>query len=244
MQFDLSTFALEILNFLVLLWILTRFLYRPVQGVIDARREAMRRQEAAVADSRRAADALQTRYEALLKDWDSGREAARQQLQQELGAERSAGLAAIERDLATERERGASRTAAAAALREAELARHATETAYRRVASMLRRLAGPELGARIVDVLLEDLDDLPPAQRQQLAADAAAPLVASAHPLDLAAQRAIAAALANLTGRPLAPKFAVQPDLLAGVRVTLGQWVLKADLADELAFFMERDLHG
>ena len=39
MQFDWTTFALEIVNFLVLVWILRRFLYRPVTDVI-ARRAA------------------------------------------------------------------------------------------------------------------------------------------------------------------------------------------------------------
>ena len=37
MQFDWTTFVLEVLNFLVLLWILKRFLYQPVLDVLDAR---------------------------------------------------------------------------------------------------------------------------------------------------------------------------------------------------------------
>ena len=38
MEFDWTTFALEALNFLVLVWLLKRFFYRPVLAVIEARR--------------------------------------------------------------------------------------------------------------------------------------------------------------------------------------------------------------
>lgn len=253
MQFDWTTFALEILNFLVLLWILTRFLYRPVLGVIDARRDAVRLQEESVQARQRDADAAKSRYEALAADQARQREQAQQQLQQELAAQRAAGLDAIRRDLDHEREQAAARAAAAATTREAELARHALENAYRNVASMLRRLAAPELTARIVDVFLEDLGKLSGAEREKLlgaaapaASDGTTPAiaVATAHALDEAARRRLSEALAAAAQGAPAPAFAVRPDLIAGVRVALGQWSLKADLAGELAYFMERDLHG
>ena len=40
MQIDWTTFALEIINFLVLVWILKRFLYRPVLDTLARRRAA------------------------------------------------------------------------------------------------------------------------------------------------------------------------------------------------------------
>ena len=38
MDFDWTTFALEAVNFLILVWILKHFFYRPVLAVIEARR--------------------------------------------------------------------------------------------------------------------------------------------------------------------------------------------------------------
>lgn len=251
MQFDWTTFALEVLNFLVLLWILTRFLYRPVLGAIDARRDAMRRQDASVQERQRDADALKSRYEDLVRDWERQREQAKQQLQQDLAAQKTAGLDAIRRDLDGERERSAARAATAVGMHEAELTRRATGTAYRHVSSMLGRLAGPGLTARIVDVVLEDLHDLPGPERDRLARDARpagsdvpSAAIATAHALDDDARRRLAEALAGLAGSASVPTFAVQADLIAGIRITLGQWLLKANLADELSWFMERDLHG
>ena len=41
MQIDATTFVLELINFAVLVWILHRFLYRPILGAIDRRRDAV-----------------------------------------------------------------------------------------------------------------------------------------------------------------------------------------------------------
>ena len=41
MEMDWSTFILEIINFLILVWILKRFLYRPILEVIARRREGV-----------------------------------------------------------------------------------------------------------------------------------------------------------------------------------------------------------
>jgi F-type H+-transporting ATPase subunit b len=194
---------------------------------------------------------LKARYDGLMSDWERRREQAQLQLQQELATQKTAGLDVIRRELGDERERSAARTAAAAALHEAELTRLAAEKAYRHVSAMLERLAGPALTARIVEVVLEDLADLPGPERDKLAgaaapagSDAAAAAVATAHVLDDATRRRLAQGLAGVTQGTAAPAFTVQPELIAGVRITLGQWMLKADLADELAYFMERDQHA
>ena len=38
MGLDWSTFLLELVNFLILIWILKRFLYAPVKAAVEARR--------------------------------------------------------------------------------------------------------------------------------------------------------------------------------------------------------------
>ena len=46
MQIDWTTFALEILNFLVLVWILKHFFYQPVLAVLDKRRASVEKETA------------------------------------------------------------------------------------------------------------------------------------------------------------------------------------------------------
>ena len=53
MELSWSTFALEIVNFLVLVWILKHFLYKPVMDVIARRRADI---ESTLADAKTAQD--------------------------------------------------------------------------------------------------------------------------------------------------------------------------------------------
>lgn len=57
MQFSWWTFALQTVNFVVLIWLLHRFLYRPVLRMIDARRQAIDKQREEIAGIEAAAKA-------------------------------------------------------------------------------------------------------------------------------------------------------------------------------------------
>jgi F-type H+-transporting ATPase subunit b len=250
MQFDWTTFALEMLNFLVLLWILKRFLYQPVLAVLDARQQAMRDQADRADAVRREADALKVQYDARLADWKQEREQAWQTLEQELERNRSAALDALKKQIIDEKDKAQLHEKASAAAREAALARQAKIAAYEKVAAMLQRLASVDLTRHIVTLFEEDLRALPEEQRAALR-EAAAALephavveVASAHPLDESVRQRITQALSDIAARPLLPSFKAQPALMAGVRVGLGQCLLQANLSDELAFFREHDLHA
>ena len=57
MQFDWVTFLLEFVNFLVLVWLLTRFFYKPVRNVIEARKKSIEHKIAEAEKTRTEADA-------------------------------------------------------------------------------------------------------------------------------------------------------------------------------------------
>lgn len=57
MHFDWSTFALQTVNFAILVWLLHRFLYKPVLGLVDARRAEIEKQFAEVHDAAARVDA-------------------------------------------------------------------------------------------------------------------------------------------------------------------------------------------
>ncbi len=60
MHFDWSTFALQTINFAILVWLLHRFLYQPVLRLVDARRAEIETQyEAAHAAEEAAATGLE-----------------------------------------------------------------------------------------------------------------------------------------------------------------------------------------
>jgi F-type H+-transporting ATPase subunit b len=96
LELSWSTILLEIINFLVLVWILKRFLYKPVLAVIARRRAGIEDRLAETQRLHDEADALKAEYENRLSDWDHERRQARDALTQELDAERARQLAELQ----------------------------------------------------------------------------------------------------------------------------------------------------
>jgi len=243
-----STFFLEIINFLVLVWILKRFLYRPILDIIARRKAGI---EKAVADAqalRREAQTLQEQYENRLADWEREKDKARARLHDDLEAERTRLQTRLLASLEEEREK-------ARALEErrvADLDRRNEEAALAYAAAfaarLLSRTAGPELEGRLVDLVVEELAGLAPEKRQALRESLSEPdrplAVTSAYPLSEKQRADLAEALAQILGRPVTCEFGEDPRLLAGLRIAMGSWMITANLQDELKFFAEAPTRG
>ena len=113
---------------------------------------------------------------------------------------------------------------------------------------LLTRAASPELESKLVSLALEDLGLLPADQLQRLrSVSQQAELqvkVTSAFPLIPAQRRAIVQKLKEMTQDRIAIEFNEDNHLLAGLRVNIGPWVLRANLQDELEFFAGAMMHG
>lgn len=244
MELNWSTFVLEIINFLILVWILKRFLYKPVLDVIARRRAGIEQTMAEAESLRHEAQAMQTQYKNRLSDWEKEKQTAHEALRNELNAERSRRMAALEESL--ERERHKARAAEQQRLEELMRSNEtvALEQAGQFVSRLFSRLTGPELEARLVELLLDELAGLP-AQRQEALRAAAASMkepitVTSAYPLDAAQRQALEQAFGQVLGEvPVRWKFHEDPQLMAGLRISIGPWMLGVNLQDELSYFVE-----
>ena len=250
MQLDWTTFILEILNFLVLIWILQHFLYRPVLDMLSARQQKIRDEAREAQTMRDEAEALRRQYETRLADWHQEREDSRRQLNEELALLKTQELANIKQALAGEEKKMQVRNEVLLAAREAELLRSTVGLAYGQVAEMLKRLASSELTEKIVTLFLEDMGTLPENDRNTLTkagmglAEKASISVISAHPLITSSRASIENALTTAIGRSLQVNFTEDPALISGVRVSVGECQLDANLANELAFFKRQANHG
>ncbi len=248
MELDWTTLALEILNFLVLVWLLKHFFYRPVLAVIEKRRAETAK---AIADAdavRGQAEALKAEYLARLPDVEAARETAKRQLDEEIAAERARRLSALDAEIETERKRRETLETHRRREREAVLEQQALTLAARFATQLLARLASPELNAKLADLAVAEMAGAMPEKFEPLRGALREPgariKVESAYPLDDARRQAFTAALARLAGRALAPEFSEDSALVAGVSVVAGSWVLAASLRDELGFFTGSFEHG
>jgi F-type H+-transporting ATPase subunit b len=99
------------------------------------------------------------------------------------------------------------------------------------------------LEERIRGLLIEDLPHLGDSELQSLRVacrDADAKIrITSRYPLGEEQRSSLAQALGRVAAKPVACEFAQDPELIAGLRIGVGPWVLRCNLQDELKFFAE-----
>ncbi|GJL75409.1 MAG TPA: F0F1 ATP synthase subunit delta [Nitrosomonas sp.] len=241
MDFDWTTFILEIVNFLILIWILKRFLYQPVLNVIAKRREDI---EKTLADAQRIeadANELKRKNEQYLTEWEAKKETAQAQLSAELAALRESKLTELETKIAEEAER----RRVLDERRQSDFQRLMEEKGIAQGAEfsskLLSRLASPELEARLYELLVEDLQDLREQDKHAVNEAAAEPglhiKVQSAFSMDTRKRDELSQLLNRVTGRTLPIEFHINPELISGFQIDIGPWILHANLRDELKFF-------
>lgn len=247
MQIDWTTLVLEIINFLALVWILKRFLYKPVMDTITARQKRVEDKLAEARTIEDGAKELERQYQRRLADWDMEKAKMRASLDAELLQERNRQMLGLEKALQDERERTAAVTAHQQQAQQRELELEAMAHAQRFSSALLSRLADPSIETRFVDLLFEDWANLPETERQRLRhavlVDKAKAMVTTAFPLSPEQRRHIENSLQSQLEADIVVTFDEDPNLLAGVRLSLGPWQLNMNFADELAGFKAASNH-
>jgi F-type H+-transporting ATPase subunit b len=239
-----STFLLEIINFLVLIWILKRFLFNPVRTVIARRRAEIDKRIQDAEALQTEAEALKQQYQERLTDWEAVKHQLHRALSEELEAEKADRLSEIVTQIEKERERG--RVAEARQQEDQRLGME--ETALHQGAAfasrLLRASAGAETEMSLIDLVIAELEELPQVRIEsfQTAQGKKTDIhIATAYPVTAQQQQRLQAALVRLfsTERPI--QYKQDETLLAGIRIASGNWVLGCNIKDELAGFAEFD---
>jgi F-type H+-transporting ATPase subunit b len=219
MTIDWWTLGIQTANVAILIWLLGRFFWRPVAGMIEQRRAAAQRllaeAEAKHGEAAAALAGIERTREGFAREREAILEAARQ----------SAEAARTARLEETAREAAALEAAAKARIEKDE---EAAETAWRERAGHLAiaiaerlaaRLDGPAVRGAFLDWLLDAIRRLPEPTRQAMAMDGAALEVISAGPLDPAGQEDYRARIGDAFGSRPDITFKVDPALIAGLEL-------------------------
>jgi len=240
MLIDWFTVGAQVLNFLILAWLLKRFLYRPILDAIDARERRIAG-ELADADARKAeAGEERTTFEQKNASFDKERANLLRQASQAADSERQRLLEAARREaaaLSVKRQE-----ALQAEMRELhrEISRRAQQEVFAIARKALGDLAGVTLEERMVAQFVERLQALGDSEKQSLASTlkkSVAPIVVRST-FDLPAmQRAtIKAAVCDVLGTDVDLVFETTPDLVSGIELrTDGQklaWSIAQYLTD------------
>ncbi len=234
MEIDWLTVAAQAVNFLVLVYLLKRFLYRPVMDAMDRRQQRIAATEA---EARRR----QGEAEEATRAYRERREA--------LEREREAYLAAMRQEAATERERllEAARSEVEArrtswledVAREREdflrALRHQMAVSVTAIARRaLGDLAGASLEEQTIRAFLDRLENVDADRRRALAEPGEALRVLTAFEPDPALRRRLEAALSEQLGPGLELVYEQVPALVCGIELRGGGhrvgWTLSGHL--------------
>ena len=238
MLIDWFTVAAQALNFVVLVWLLRRFLYGPITRAMEQRQRGIDEQIAAADRLRAEAAAEGERLRTERERFDAEREARERALREELEEQRRAALASAraEADGLRDRWRAAVQRERDGFLQE--LRQQAGGQIIDVSRSTLRELADEDLEARVIDRFLVQLDGLDDEQRRTLegAADGQdGPLeVRTAFEVPAALRDRIADTVSGHLERGHRVVFTVDPALLCGIELRIGGYALAWSLDDHL----------
>lgn len=238
MLIDWFTVGAQVINFLVLVWLLKRFLYRPILDAIDAREQRIGA-ELADADAKRA-EARQERetFQHKNQEFDQQRAALLTQATDAAKAERQRLLdeARHAADALRAKRQDALRQEADQ-LHQA-LSRTTQQEVFAIVRKTLADLAGASLEERLVDVFIERLGEMD-AQAHAVLTEAmkttSDPVrVRSACELPPAQRAAIQAALNSAFATEVPVQFDAGPDLVGGIELSVNGQRIGWSIADYL----------
>ena len=244
MRFDWTTLALQTVNVLVLLWLLRRFLFRPVVEIIVARKDAADRLLADAAAARDQANAEAERAAQHEKELAAQSDQILAAARAAAEAERAQYLEQGKKELAQTRDAADARLVEERAQMRHELEEEARRLALTIASRLLDRVPAPAVTAALLQSLDTWLAALPADELRALAHPGEAVEVVTAAPLDAASQAVCTEMLGRRLGSRVELRFATDPLLIAGVELRSGHARLRnswrADL-DRLAQELSRD---
>lgn len=240
MLIDWFTVCAQIVNFLILVWLMQRFLYRPVLNAIAAREKKIADELRDAAQTKAKAHVQQDEFEKKNQIFDEQRNTLLSKATEEANAERSRLLVEARNAAAV-----ASASRAKALINEAQrlhndLVRLTQEQVYEISRRVLGDLASVGLEQRACEVFIQRLRALEGADRDSLksalkATSVQAPaLLRSAFELPTAQQSAIQTAVNESSGQTIALQFETTPALVCGIELSVSGVKVAWSIADYL----------
>ncbi len=239
MLFDWFTIIAQVFNFLLLMWLLKRFLYKPVLDAIDAREERI----ATLLKDAEASQVQAAEQQAALSAKNAAFETERmgllEQAKMEAAAQQKQLLEQAASEVATQREQwllGLKKEQQTLDQSINQRTRHEVLNVARRA---LTDLSDSDLEVQIVKVLIHRVEAMTPAQREAFSQTAEGPnnevLVRSAFEFNAEQQATLTESLQGVLPTKPAVTFAHDPQLIGGIELVGNGHKLSWNLATYLS---------
>ncbi|MDX2423760.1 MAG: F0F1 ATP synthase subunit B [Amphritea sp.] len=224
MLIDWFTVTAQVINFLVLAWLLKRFLYQPILTAIDAREERIAKELASAASTKSEAEVLRETYQQKNVAFDQQQSERMSQLTEEVATERARLLETVRAESETLRSRLQSALQNEQHNLKQTLSQRTREEVFSIARKTLGDLAGDTLEARITDVFIQRLGQLSEAEVKSLQSafsSSGQPLIVrSAFALPEAQVALLDASIREKIGEKVKIEFAIKADLVSGIEIS------------------------
>jgi F-type H+-transporting ATPase subunit b len=246
MLIDWFTVVAQVVNFLILVWLLQRFLYKPIVNAMKTREEKIASQlrdaekqkseaEAEATKFRVAHDQLEQCKQELMREAENEAETFRRQLKEE-----------ARHQIETVRERWQQALRDEQGAFRAEFTQAVRQEIFSIARSVLADLAGVDVQGRMATMFIRRLEKLSPEERAELSTigpvGGKEPVVRSAFGLSPAVQEAIERAVAKLdpgdTFHGL--QYEIAPDLVGGIELAANGRKVSWSISDYLLSLEQR----
>lgn len=249
MEFSWTTFIFELINFLVLVWILKRLFYRPILELIAKRKKTIEDTVRHAEELREQAKQFEQKYQSRLEEWEKEKESWRKKFEKELAEEKEKRQQALEESLKKTQEKFEAQQKKLFLEQSRKNEQKALELAGRFGTRLFRRFASYELEHKICNLFFEDLSklSLEKIKQVQKALDHESDqslMVETAFPLDDNQKQEMKSKLQKTLGLSSQIQFNQNPELLAGIALSAGSFLLEANLKSELNFFTQEFGYG
>lgn len=238
MLFDWFTVAAQVFNFLVLVWLLQHFLYKPILHAIDEREKRVAAEIAnadrKTADAKKESDELKQQK----RELDNQRAAILTRATEEANAERehildnarkaATALTAKQRDTFQQEEENL----------HVSINNRTRQEVFAIARKTLTDLSETSLEERMVGVLMRKLQNLAEEEKESLIAAFKATdnpvIVHTAFDIPVSQRSTVESAVKDLAGKELQVRFATKPNLISGIEMTVDGQKVAWSIADYL----------
>jgi F-type H+-transporting ATPase subunit b len=239
MLLDTFTVIAQLINFLILVWLLKRFLYAPLLDAIDKREQRLRDRQQEALNREQQASALEEQLTAEREELARNRQQRLDEARQDAEALKQRLADEVRREVDNKRQLWHQQLCAEQEAESHRISQHIEQELLSSLHRMLLQLADRSLEQQSLRAFLTKLEQLDDATRQSLTAALSAasspPRLVTAHPLPPEEQQALQHQLTQLLACD-SITFETDADLLCGAELLTDghkiSWTLASQLED------------
>lgn len=239
MLIDWFTVGAQTLNFLILVWLMKRFLYQPVLDAIDAREKRIATELADAAQKQTQADEERETFQQKNAYFDQQREAMVHKATAEVDTQRQRMLAEARAAAEGMRDKWHATVESELQTLQQSIAQRSQDEIFAIARKVLAELADATLEDRMTEVFFQRLRQLDAPAKSELVKAlkiSSGPVqVRSAFALSPAQQTAMGQALDAATASHIAIEFETTPEVISGIELSANGWKVDWNIAGFLA---------